>query len=588
MNNKKLFTGLALNLTLSISLGLSANSALAHNNGAYSHDSGAVGSNPGWMAQVDDGTRLSELNLPGTHDTMSIKSGDIWQNQTMTLREQLDSGIRVLDLRTRYTGGTDFTMHHGMINQDTDFGADVLHVIDAFLDTNPSETVIFRLTPTDESDSTDKSYEEVLAELISQYGGGRHWQEDSDNPTLADMRGKFVILDQGITGDWGINYWSQDIQDDYSMGTNWDLHSKWESVKAHMEKAENGSRDTLYMNYLSASGGSFPYFVASGHSSHGTSAPRLATGLTTPGWNSSYPDFPRVSCFIGICTIAFEGTNILTADYIANGKTDFVGMVMADFPGERLIKNIINLNDLNNLSSKTVTSSWSNSGGRNKSSKGNPLIELVLDANATITLDLTSSADTYLYLLNANGGGITSNDDGGSGYNSRITRTLNAGTYLVVAATYSSGKNASFNLKTTAGSLKEFDYKRLKNAKGYCMDLEGEGTGNGTDIHQWGCQNDDYQKWYQDSLGRLHSKAARFKCVDVSGSGSGNGSDIILYSCHGNNNQRWLRSTNNSFRPKHAYGKAFDISGGSNSSQGSDAHIWDYHGGKTQQWVWID
>jgi len=236
-----------------------------------------------------------------------------------------------------------------------------------------------------------------------------------------------------------------------------------------------------------------------------------------------------------------------------------------------------------------VNGNWSSSGGRSTTHDGNPLIELIVDQNGSLTLDLTSSSDTYLYLLDANGSTITTNDDGGEGYNSRISISLNAGTYLVVAATYNSGQSASFQLTTSAGTLKEFQYKRLKNGKGYCMDIEGEGTGNGTDLHQWSCQNDDFQKWYQDSLGRLHSKAARFKCVDVSGAGASNGSDIHLWSCHSGDNQRWIRSTNNSFRPMHASSKAFDIDGGSNwSVLGSDAHIWSYHGGKTQQWVWID
>ena len=101
------------------------------------------------------------------------------------------------------------------------------------------------------------------------------------------------------------------------------------------------------MNYLSGANGSFPYFVVSGHSSPGTSAPRLSTGLTTPVWKDSYPDFPRVDCFIGICTIAFEGTNILTANYIANSSygSSIVGMVMTDFPGKRFVENIIRLNN---------------------------------------------------------------------------------------------------------------------------------------------------------------------------------------------------------------------------------------------------
>ena len=311
----------------------------AHNNGGYSHDYSAVANNPDWMARVSGANKVSELSLPGTHDTMSIKSGDIWQNQTMTLSQQLKSGLRVFGMRTRHINDG-FRMHHGMIAQDTYFN-EVLADIESFLAAHPSETVLFRLRSEHSSENNTRSYEETLKSYLA--NTTRRYTGASDNPTLDEIRGKFVILQEFGGADYGIPYSGLDKQDDYSMGTNWDLYDKWTSVKNHINKAKNGSRDTIYMNFLSGAGGSFPYFVASGHSSPGTSAARLSTGLTTPGWNSSYPDFPRTTCFIGICTISFEGTNVLTANYIANGG--FTGIVMADFPGARLIENVINLNE---------------------------------------------------------------------------------------------------------------------------------------------------------------------------------------------------------------------------------------------------
>jgi hypothetical protein len=166
------------------------------------------------------------------------------------------------------------------------------------------------------------------------------------------MRGRLVVLQNfDAGGKYGLPYGELDAQDEYNLGTNWDLYWKWEKVRDQLNKANGGPSDTKYINYLSGSGGVFPYFVASGHSSPGTGAPRLATGLTTPGWNSSYPDFPRVDCFIGICTIAFEGTNILTSDRLGNYKR--VGIIMADFPGPDLINNIIRMSQRQNT--KDVT-----------------------------------------------------------------------------------------------------------------------------------------------------------------------------------------------------------------------------------------
>lgn len=100
------------------------------------------------------------------------------------------------------------------------------------------------------------------------------------------------------------------------------------------------------LSFWTGNHGSFPYFCASGKSSPGNDHPRLSTGLTTPGFKSYYPDFPRVACFIGICTIAFEGINILGYNYINNNGISYMGIVFTDFAGDTLISSSIakNLN----------------------------------------------------------------------------------------------------------------------------------------------------------------------------------------------------------------------------------------------------
>lgn len=97
---------------------------------------------------------------------------------------------------------------------------------------------------------------------------------------------------------------------------------------------------------------------------------------------------------------------------------------------------------------------WASSGGRSSTAPGNIRYNLKLQSSSSLTIDLMSSVDTYLYLLDGAGNVITQNDDGGDGYNSRITTSLGAGTYQLVAATYSTGQSGSFTLKTTAGHLR--------------------------------------------------------------------------------------------------------------------------------------
>ena len=74
-----------------------------------------------------------------------------------------------------------------------------------------------------------------------------------------------------------------------------------------------------------------------------------------------------------------------------------------------------------------------------------------LNQRTEVEINLTSSQDTFLYLLrgsDANGAVVTDNDDIESGNtNSRITRTLAAGTYTVEATTYNEGVTGSFTLE---------------------------------------------------------------------------------------------------------------------------------------------
>lgn len=71
---------------------------------------------------------------------------------------------------------------------------------------------------------------------------------------------------------------------------------------------------------------------------------------------------------------------------------------------------------------------------------------------ASVTIDLTSSRlDTWLSLSDANGTHIVSDDDGGAGLNSQISRALDAGTYYVDASTYDTGSTGAYELRVSLG-----------------------------------------------------------------------------------------------------------------------------------------
>jgi 1-phosphatidylinositol phosphodiesterase len=395
-------------------------SVLAHNDGAYCHDASTGFQRLRWMSYLPDVWLMSNMSMVGTHDTMSFYGLDSIQTQSLPLSEQLNAGVRALDIRlARVTGG--LALHHGVTYQTADFD-DVLRTVVIFLSRNPSETVLMRVSSPSASDEkavqaqallqpspinvkfADKYYDAAgmknnmlsFSEMFMLYVNnpafaGKFYQGPVQELSLGSVRGKILLLrdfsnqvplrdgavcPKGYTtkakekicdADFGLDYGNKVnfgtteepkgvpwffVEDTFSMSNNWGLYDKWIKVKTMIDRIDRDVKDgqlpngiAYYINYLSASGGVvFPYFVASGHSSPATGAPRLATGRTTPGWKS-WEDFPRVNCLGVICTIAFEGTNTLAANHISSKiKKGLVGILMADFPGQGLIDAVIALN----------------------------------------------------------------------------------------------------------------------------------------------------------------------------------------------------------------------------------------------------
>ncbi len=108
-------------------------------------------------------------------------------------------------------------------------------------------------------------------------------------------------------------------------------------------------------------------------------------------------------------------------------------------------------------------------------------------AGQHVAIDLTSSVDTYLILIDPNGFEEDYNDDADYGVtDSRISRTLSGtGTYTIEATTYSSGETGSFDLSLRCPNC---------SAPIACGDrLSGSWTGECSSDRQW------------DSYGRLYT-----------------------------------------------------------------------------------
>ncbi|KPP65773.1 hypothetical protein Z043_115785 [Scleropages formosus] len=221
--------------------------------------------NPSWMAAIPNNRSLSEITLPGTHNTMALFGGVLAQCQSWSLALQLEAGVRLIDVRVRNVTGN-LTIHHGMAYQRAHFG-DVLQVVSSFLRRQPTEAVLMRLR--EEFSETDDIYGAVVSYIQSYANWDLLWQSRLV-PTMGQVRGKLIVLQDFHGPDLGMRYRSLDIDDKWKVETRrgWVptlLHvpEKWQSVQKHLEAAEVGNKDRLFLSYASGAGlFAFPSFVA--------------------------------------------------------------------------------------------------------------------------------------------------------------------------------------------------------------------------------------------------------------------------------------------------------------------------------------
>jgi len=347
------------NLPGVFSLAMVFSCVFAGNAGAqsYYHGSEDLPGRANWMKRLPDDIRLSEMSIPGTHESATSRyGGDAVLKQSLTITQQLNAGIRFLDLRINQ-GSNTFDMWGGGYSQGASFQA-VLTEMTEFLRAHPSETLLVRVKQ--EGGSAGHIPFEWMFEYYRSFFGNSLFADPKDaNPMLGELRGKLLILPDFARSElaYGIGYETLKAQES-GVSTNWSLYGKWEQVKSHLLTSVQDRSGALYINYLSATGGSFPYFVASGKSSPQNDAPQLLTGRTTVGgWWYSWPDFPRTSCWGSWCSIQFLGTNQLTVNYLKGKPWRGFGIIAADFPGPDLIGAIVQANVNTRLDSRITQTS---------------------------------------------------------------------------------------------------------------------------------------------------------------------------------------------------------------------------------------
>jgi Ricin-type beta-trefoil lectin domain/Phosphatidylinositol-specific phospholipase C, X domain len=506
----------------------------------------ALGAGNNWMAAANGGLNISQFSIPGTHDSGARFEpvGGTAKCQNLTIADQLNAGVRFLDVRCRHINNA-FSIHHGQVYQNDNFDG-VLNAAYAFLNANPTETIIMSVkeeyTPSGNTRSFEATYDSYVAANPSK------WQLGSAIPTLNNSRGKIVLFrrfgagsPKGIdASNWPDNtsFSSEErlrVQDSYNVSNN---DTKWAQITANLGEALYGGPNTLYVNFSSG----------------------VQSGLF------GIPNIPNVS----------NNINPRLTTYFNANKSGRFGAILMDFADSAKCAQIYNTNfPVDRPVSK-------------------PAYFLIVNKNSGKCLDLiggntglSAVVNQYAYDYN--------------GPNQRWTLAPTEATNHFRISSYVSGKCFSMaNDSTAAGvQLQQFDYTgnnpsqqfdlidagngfyKIKNVRsGLVLEIENSSTGDNAKVQQASDNNGNNQQWRLQPWGDYFARTSGGKYICINAAGSTNGSGIIQYTYENNPWFKWrFESVGNGHLRASSLNALTRVIGviGGNSNLGEGCHLYDYN-----------
>lgn len=325
-----------------------------------------------WMAHLRNNLPLSMLSIPGTHNSPTAHTAlPSVRCQAVGVRAQLDAGVRFLDVRVSVSRRSDTLAlvhsifpvalagshsHHTLAHLLT-------HDIYAFLDANPTETVLLSL----KREGTGKGDDAALSRYL--HGSARYcagaakdrWFTEPRIPLLGEARGKVVLvrrfdIDESLRDEHGGRGWGLDasawpdncadaptrsgllrVQDFYEITQSVNIEKKIELARLQLERAcqvrfaefdavgveaeaEAPPVVPLYVNFLSAShffntscwpekiaakvNPSIIEYLCVRHAEKGRGPAQLdvgdaGTGIVVTDWVGLNGDWDLIRCIVG-------------------------------------------------------------------------------------------------------------------------------------------------------------------------------------------------------------------------------------------------------------------------------------------------
>jgi len=296
----------------------------------YNHRSTIQTDHPDWMRWLPDELSLSQLSLAGTHDTMADKYGGPIQTQSLSLKAQLEAGIRFIDIRARHESDK-FKMFHGISDLGYWFDEDVLSVCVDFLDDHPTETIVMKIGSAGVPSPEDvtRSYEETFRSYRDDPRFTSYFWKPEDPsvvsslPRLEEIRGKIVVVQTFSSKErFGFDHAKLPFYrfSSWKVPSVFHIKAEWEERKEFLRKVDaRHYGNWCYMTELNG---------------------------------SSLWAYPRTVSGGFLCLV--RGINSRALRHIFEENHQHLGIVIMDFPGAGLIDAIIAKNMKNATSPSAV------------------------------------------------------------------------------------------------------------------------------------------------------------------------------------------------------------------------------------------
>ncbi|SPN97770.1 related to phosphatidylinositol phospholipase [Cephalotrichum gorgonifer] len=311
-----------------------------------------------WMSDLGDDLRLSVLSIPGTHNSPACYVAlPSVRCQFAGIREQLDNGVRFLDVRvSAESGGDSMPLVHSAFPVSlagTKYFSDLLAKCYAFLEENPGECVLMSVKREGTGRAGDRGMSRYLRDRYVASDPDR-WFTGSHVPRLGEVRGRIVLVrrfrvDERVReeggGGFGIDaeVWPDNcedgtvggglvrIQDFYEIDIGRNVEKKIALSRAHLERAAalehgatargDGEALPLYFNFLSASNffnaTCWPERIAArvnpaiveylctrhgvaGEGEKGREVGDGGTGVVITDWVGAHGDWDLIRCVVGM------------------------------------------------------------------------------------------------------------------------------------------------------------------------------------------------------------------------------------------------------------------------------------------------